>query len=147
MPYILCAYHAAHAECHEKPECGVACWRSPWSCRPPAGRPSPSPPPGRAVGEARRRRSGGHAAAPAARPARRGQTRAPGASGQTATGAAWSQTALGLSRAQRISRGGGVTVAVVDTGVSTGVPSLSGRVEAVDAAADDCVGHGTFAAA
>ncbi|WP_437013324.1 S8 family serine peptidase [Streptomyces sp. enrichment culture] len=69
-----------------------------------------------------------------------------GASGQTATGAAWSQTALGLSRVQRISRGGGVTVAVVDTGVSTGVPSLSGRVEAVDAAADDCVGHGTFAA-
>ncbi|WP_234318857.1 MULTISPECIES: S8 family serine peptidase [Streptomyces] len=69
-----------------------------------------------------------------------------GASGRTATGAAWSQTALGLSRAQRISRGGGVTVAVVDTGVSTGVPSLSGRVEAVDAAADDCVGHGTFAA-
>ncbi|MFE2276336.1 S8 family serine peptidase [Streptomyces sp. NPDC059454] len=69
-----------------------------------------------------------------------------GISGQTATGAAWSQTALGLSRVQRISRGGGVTVAVVDTGVSTGVPSLSGRVEALDAAADDCVGHGTFAA-
>ncbi|MGC9379079.1 S8 family serine peptidase [Streptomyces sp. MH13] len=69
-----------------------------------------------------------------------------GASGQTATGAAWSQTALGLSRAQRISRGGGVTVAVVDTGVATGVPSLSGRVEAADGAAEDCVGHGTFAA-
>ncbi|MFI2379718.1 S8 family serine peptidase [Streptomyces sp. NPDC018964] len=69
-----------------------------------------------------------------------------GASGQTATGAAWSQTALGLSRAQRISRGGGVTVAVVDTGVATGVPGLSGRVESVGAAADDCVGHGTFAA-
>ncbi|MEW2077666.1 S8 family serine peptidase [Streptomyces sp. NPDC013433] len=69
-----------------------------------------------------------------------------GASKQTATGAAWSQTALGLSRAQRISRGGGVTVAVVDTGVATGVPGLSGRVESVDAAAEDCVGHGTFAA-
>ncbi|MER7487158.1 S8 family serine peptidase [Streptomyces sp. NPDC126497] len=69
-----------------------------------------------------------------------------GASGRTATGAAWSQTALGLSRAQRISRGDGVTVAVVDTGVSTGVPSLSGRVEALGAAAEDCVGHGTFAA-
>ncbi|MFF5159756.1 S8 family serine peptidase [Streptomyces sp. NPDC000348] len=69
-----------------------------------------------------------------------------GASEQTATGAAWSQTALGLSRAQRISRGGGVTVAVVDTGVATGVPSLSGRVEAVGGAAEDCVGHGTFAA-
>ncbi|GAA3493191.1 S8 family serine peptidase [Streptomyces prasinosporus] len=69
-----------------------------------------------------------------------------GASGQTATGAAWSQTALGLSRAQRISRGGGVTVAVVDTGVAPGVPGLSGRVEAVGGAAEDCVGHGTFAA-
>ncbi|MFI8190140.1 S8 family serine peptidase [Streptomyces sp. NPDC085946] len=69
-----------------------------------------------------------------------------GASGQTATGATWSQTALGLSRAQRISRGGGVTVAVVDTGVATGVPSLSGRVQAVGGAAEDCVGHGTFAA-
>lgn len=69
-----------------------------------------------------------------------------GASEQTATGAAWSQTALGLPRAQRISRGGGVTVAVVDSGVATGVPSLSGRVESLDGAAKDCVGHGTFAA-
>ncbi|MFF9059610.1 S8 family serine peptidase [Streptomyces sp. NPDC014882] len=69
-----------------------------------------------------------------------------GASDRTATGAAWSQTALGLSRAQRISRGAGVTVAVVDTGVAPGVPSLSGRVEAVDGAGEDCVGHGTFAA-
>ncbi|MBU6536271.1 S8 family serine peptidase [Streptomyces mayonensis] len=69
-----------------------------------------------------------------------------GASRQTATGTAWSQTALGLSRAQRVSRGGGVTVAVVDTGVDTGVPSLSGRVTAVGGADEDCVGHGTFAA-
>ncbi|MFH8798150.1 S8 family serine peptidase [Streptomyces sp. NPDC017936] len=69
-----------------------------------------------------------------------------GASGQTATGAAWSQTALGLSRAQRVSRGGGVTVAVVDTGVAPGVPGLSGRVESVGGAGEDCVGHGTFAA-
>ncbi|MGW8062560.1 S8 family serine peptidase [Streptomyces ziwulingensis] len=69
-----------------------------------------------------------------------------GASGQTAAGAAWSQTALGLARAQQISRGGGVTVAVVDTGVASGVPSLSGRVTAVGGADEDCVGHGTFAA-
>ncbi|USQ85451.1 S8 family serine peptidase [Streptomyces phaeoluteigriseus] len=69
-----------------------------------------------------------------------------GASEQTATGAAWSQTALGLSRAQRISRGAGVTVAVVDTGVASGVSSLSGRVQAVGGAGADCVGHGTFAA-
>ncbi|MGW1505855.1 S8 family serine peptidase [Streptomyces mirabilis] len=69
-----------------------------------------------------------------------------GASEQTATGATWSQAALGLSRAQRISRGAGVTVAVVDTGVSTAVPSLAGRVTALDGAGEDCVGHGTFAA-
>ncbi|MEW2397789.1 S8 family serine peptidase [Streptomyces sp. NPDC046862] len=69
-----------------------------------------------------------------------------GASEATATGAAWSQTALGLSWAQRMSRGAGVTVAVVDTGVSTDVPSLSGRVTALDGAGEDCVGHGTFAA-
>ncbi|MET9369065.1 S8 family serine peptidase [Streptomyces griseoflavus] len=69
-----------------------------------------------------------------------------GASERTATGAAWSQTALGLSRAQRISRGDGVTVAVVDTGVASGVPSLSGRVRAEGGADEDCVGHGTFAA-
>ncbi|MFH8533995.1 S8 family serine peptidase [Streptomyces tendae] len=68
-----------------------------------------------------------------------------GASAQTATGATWSQTALGLTRTQRITRGGGVTVAVVDTGVAA-VPGLSGRVTAVDGAGQDCVGHGTFAA-
>ncbi|MEU5348032.1 S8 family serine peptidase [Streptomyces sp. NPDC020766] len=69
-----------------------------------------------------------------------------GASEETATGAAWSQATLGLTRAQRISRGAGVTVAVVDTGVSPDVPSLSGRVTALDGADEDCVGHGTFAA-
>ncbi|MFD3379907.1 S8 family serine peptidase [Streptomyces sp. NPDC058697] len=69
-----------------------------------------------------------------------------GASQETATGAAWSQGTLGLARAQRISRGAGVTVAVVDTGVSPDVPSLSGRVTALDGAGEDCVGHGTFAA-
>ncbi len=65
---------------------------------------------------------------------------------ETATGAAWSQTALGLARAQRISQGAGVTVAVVDTGVAAGVPSLAGRVTAVGEAGQDCEGHGTFAA-
>lgn len=69
-----------------------------------------------------------------------------GESGETATMAAWSQTTLGLPRAQRITRGGGVTVAVVDTGVASGVPGLSGRVTAADGAGEDCVGHGTFAA-
>ncbi len=69
-----------------------------------------------------------------------------GASDRTATGAAWSQTALGLPRAQRISQGDGVTVAVVDTGVASVARSLAGRVTAVDGAGEDCVGHGTFAA-
>lgn len=69
-----------------------------------------------------------------------------GQSDETATRAAWSQTTLGLPRAQRITRGDGVTVAVVDTGVAPGVPGLSGRVTAVGGAGEDCVGHGTFAA-
>ncbi|WP_434587663.1 S8 family serine peptidase [Streptomyces sp. A5-4] len=68
------------------------------------------------------------------------------ASKETATGAAWSQAALGLPRAQRISRGAEVSVAVVDTGVFSGAPSLAGRVTALDGAGEDCVGHGTFAA-
>ncbi|MFE5923238.1 S8 family serine peptidase [Streptomyces sp. NPDC056468] len=69
-----------------------------------------------------------------------------GPSDETATGVTWSQTALGLPRAQRISRGSGATVGVVDTGVAPDVPSLSGRVTALDGADEDCVGHGTFAA-
>ncbi|MFE0731268.1 S8 family serine peptidase [Streptomyces antibioticus] len=69
-----------------------------------------------------------------------------GASEVTATGATWSRTALGTLWAQRISRGAGVTVAVVDTGVSPDVPALKGRVTALDGAGADCVGHGTFAA-
>ncbi len=64
----------------------------------------------------------------------------------TATAAAWSQGVLGLPRTHRISRGSGVTVAVVDTGVASGVRSLSGRVTSLDGADEDCLGHGTFAA-
>ncbi|MEU4094792.1 S8 family serine peptidase [Streptomyces sp. NPDC026673] len=39
-----------------------------------------------------------------------------------------------------------MTVAVVDTGVSTDLPALKQRVTAVGQAAADCVGHGSFVA-
>lgn len=68
------------------------------------------------------------------------------ASEKKAAGASWSQAALGLSRAQQLSRGAGVTVAVVDTGVGSAVPALSGRVKAAGGAGKDCVGHGSFVA-
>lgn len=58
----------------------------------------------------------------------------------------WTHRALQLSRSWQLSRGGGVTVAVIDTGVSARTPALKGRVTAVDGAGEDCVGHGTFAA-
>lgn len=68
------------------------------------------------------------------------------ASTQTAAAESWAQQSLSLSRARRLSQGAGVTVAVVDTGVATGTPALSGRVTAVGGADQDCVGHGSFVA-
>ncbi|MFD9430147.1 S8 family serine peptidase [Streptomyces sp. NPDC060002] len=65
---------------------------------------------------------------------------------ERATDAPWTRQALGLTRVWQFSRGAGVTVAVVDTGVGTAAPALSGRVTAVGEAGTDCVGHGTFAA-
>ncbi|MEC4021137.1 S8 family serine peptidase, partial [Streptomyces sp. H27-D2] len=65
----------------------------------------------------------------------------------------WAQSFLNLPQAWQLTRGAGVTVAVVDTGGdSERVPSLAGRVTAGPdvvsggAARDDCVGHGTFLA-
>ncbi|MFG2947071.1 S8 family serine peptidase [Streptomyces adustus] len=73
-----------------------------------------------------------------------------GASGSVASAMPWEQQALGLARIRRTAGGSpggaGVTVAVVDTGVSAQAPALSGRVTAVGAAGGDCVGHGTFVA-
>ncbi len=68
------------------------------------------------------------------------------ASGQVAEVEPWPVRALGLARAGRVSEGAGVTVAVVDTGVGAGVPSLAGRVRHLGPADQDCVGHGSFAA-
>lgn len=64
----------------------------------------------------------------------------------------WAQQRLAPHRAWELSRGDGVVVAVVDTGVSAAAPALAGRVlpgrdVRTDGRADsDCTGHGTFVA-
>ncbi|MFK0169511.1 S8 family serine peptidase [Streptomyces sp. NPDC090306] len=67
-------------------------------------------------------------------------------SSQRATAVPWEQTGLQLGRAWQFASGAGVTVGVVDTGVSLKAPALDGRVTAVGDAGTDCVGHGTFVA-
>ncbi|MYS20670.1 S8 family serine peptidase [Streptomyces sp. SID4948] len=67
-------------------------------------------------------------------------------SGTVMTAVPWAQQNLSFTRAHQLSSGAGVTVAVIDTGVSTGAPALKGRVEAAGPAGQDCVGHGTFVA-
>lgn len=68
------------------------------------------------------------------------------ASAAQAGGTPWALAALGHTRSLTLAQGAGVTVAVVDTGVSTTAAGLSGRVTALAGAGEDCVGHGTFAA-
>lgn len=65
---------------------------------------------------------------------------------QRATAVPWEQAGLQLNRAWQVTAGEGVTVGVVDTGVSTSAPALKGRVTAGGDAGTDCVGHGTFVA-
>ncbi|MEI7031659.1 S8 family serine peptidase [Streptomyces pratensis] len=58
----------------------------------------------------------------------------------------WSRQRLDLDRLHQHSTGAGVTVALIGTGVAPDATGLDGRVTAEGAAADDCVGHGTFLA-
>ncbi len=65
------------------------------------------------------------------------------------TAVPWAQQALDFASVWSLSRGRGVTVAVVDSGVDYS-PQLAGRVTAVDltnTGIQDCVGHGTEVAA
>lgn len=65
------------------------------------------------------------------------------------TGEPWAQQALGFSNVWPLTRGRGVTVAVVDSGVDFS-RQLAGRVTAIDLTGTglaDCVGHGTAVAA
>ncbi|MFY1635503.1 type VII secretion-associated serine protease mycosin [Solwaraspora sp. WMMB335] len=69
-------------------------------------------------------------------------------------GVPWAQSWLGVERVWPLTRGAGITVAVVDTGVAANSPQLRGRVlPGIDLtspgqprADDDCFGHGTFVA-
>ncbi|MFE5792121.1 S8 family serine peptidase [Streptomyces sp. NPDC056503] len=66
--------------------------------------------------------------------------------GTVTAAAPWTRDVLGLDQVWRLSRGRGVTVAVVGTGVSDDAAVLRGRVKALGAAGKDCVGRGTFQA-
>nr|WP_221382685.1 type VII secretion-associated serine protease mycosin [Actinoplanes polyasparticus] len=68
------------------------------------------------------------------------------------TGVPWAQSRLGVERVWPMTRGAGVTIAVVDTGVAANSPQLRGHVRrGLDLtrgggrrADTDCFGHGTF---
>ncbi|TDE29553.1 S8 family serine peptidase [Actinomadura sp. 6K520] len=59
----------------------------------------------------------------------------------------WAQRRLDFEQAWPITRGKGVTVAVVDSGIDTGHPQLRNKVaasfDATKTTTDDCIGHGT----
>ncbi|MEV7598041.1 S8 family serine peptidase [Kitasatospora sp. NPDC089797] len=73
-------------------------------------------------------------------------------SDRTADGAGWARAELRPEDAWPVSRGAGVTVAVVGSGVDAGAPALAGRLQlgprltGSGDAGRDCVGYGTFAA-
>jgi type VII secretion-associated serine protease mycosin len=73
----------------------------------------------------------------------------PGLGTSRVTAEPWAQRALGFSSAWSETRGQGVTVAVVDSGVDD-IPQLTGKVTSIDltgTGTQDCVGHGTEVAA
>ncbi|MGV9778016.1 S8 family serine peptidase [Streptosporangium sp. NPDC003464] len=65
--------------------------------------------------------------------------------GTTSIGESWAQRRFNLPEAWRLTRGAGVTVAVVDSGLDTGHPQLKqGTAEEVTGTGGrDCFGHGT----
>jgi membrane-anchored mycosin MYCP len=61
----------------------------------------------------------------------------------------WAQQRLDYQRVWSLTRGAGVTVAVVDSGVDANHPQLTGHVRSVDIThtlTRDCIGHGTAVA-
>src|SRR4051794_13069017 len=68
-------------------------------------------------------------------------------------GVPWTQHRMDPQRVWPLTKGQGVTVAVIDTGVDAMVPQLAGHVlpgvdvvNGVGTANNDCYGHGTFVA-
>ncbi|XKK61230.1 S8 family serine peptidase [Streptomyces sp. ARC32] len=68
------------------------------------------------------------------------------ASAERAKRSDWSRQRLDLDRLRAHSTGAGVTVALIGTGVVPGAVGLGDRVTSRGAAAEDCVGYGTFLA-
>ncbi|MFG2077413.1 S8 family serine peptidase [Nonomuraea maritima] len=68
------------------------------------------------------------------------------ARGTLAIGESWAQKRLDPRRAWQLSTGAGVTVAVIDSGVSHPQIRLAGRADLVGTGFNDCVGHGTAVA-
>ncbi|MEV8633412.1 S8 family serine peptidase [Streptosporangium sp. NPDC051023] len=68
--------------------------------------------------------------------------------GTTSIGEPWAQRRLNLSEVWRLTRGAGVTVAIVDSGVDTTHPQLTRAttIDLTDTGMSDCVGHGTAVA-